>query len=211
MFCTFCDNRYLSIDFTSSLKDEINNIDSKLAVVSIAELQADPVIAKRSITLESQMIMSNDSDLLVHNPKCILIHSFKTKKKDGSLYDIVLATSSTTQAEWIRKTLVQRFTELSELKVLIKNPPYVSFDKEIDVECRSLIACAMGNDYWIGGQSGFGSVKANTLLQSALHSFPTNVIERRKYILKKIVSIEKGKISCEKTILAFSHVLKSHR
>ena len=66
------------------------------------------------------MIMSNDSDLFVHNPKCILIHSFKTKKKDGSLYDIVLATSSKSQAEWIRKSLVLRFAELAELKILIK-------------------------------------------------------------------------------------------
>lgn len=40
-------SRNLSTDFSSSLKVEIINIDSRLALISIAELQADNVFAKR--------------------------------------------------------------------------------------------------------------------------------------------------------------------
>ena len=71
-------------------------------------------------------------------------------------------------------------------------PPFVLFEKETDVECRSLIACAMGNDYWIGGQCGFGPAKANNLLQSTMQLFSSNIIERRNHIMKEIVSVVKS-------------------
>ena len=45
-----------------------------------ANLQADLVTAKRSVEGLSDIIMSNDSDLFLHNPQYVLIHKFKKKR-----------------------------------------------------------------------------------------------------------------------------------
>ena len=42
------------------------------------------------------------------------------------------------------------------------------FYKEKDVTCRSLIACAMGNDYWVNEQNKFSPAAADKIIEEGV-------------------------------------------
>ena len=170
-------------NFTESLGNHISSIDTPLAIFREAQLQADPVIARRYLKRESDLIISNDSDFFAHYPEITLIRKFVRKKRDGKLCSLILATASRRTAATITWILKARYDSFKDVQIF-SVPKFPVFDNENDAECRALIACAMGNDYWVGGQKKFGPAAAMELVKEAANI--GNCADRRIYILDKI-------------------------
>ena len=180
-------NRCLPADFIERVHSEIENLDSNLLELKLASLQADPILAKRSVDGISQVIMSNDCDLFVHNPKGILLYTFKYLKRTGTLTNIQLATCHNKTAIFISNCLKNRFINLSTKQLFI-DPKIPLFGQEKDPTSRCMIACAIGNDYWIGGQKDFGTTAGMELLNEVSNN--QNMMRYHQYLLTFVKTVE---------------------
>ena len=109
-----------------------------------SHLQADPVLTRRNIMDLSDVVWSNDSDLIVHNPCCVLIHSYSLPQS-GSIKNIILPTGHIRSAEMI-SNILNRHPQYRK-KPVFKPPKYPIFDIDLQVTSRALISCAIDNDY----------------------------------------------------------------
>ena len=122
-----------------------------------AQFQVDPLIAIRNVNGVSDLIWSNDSDFIAHNPQCILIKGHKVGR-DGIPYAIILGTGDVRITDKVTKILNAKFSKDFDRddSSLFTRPKFPIFEKESNYMCRALIACALGNDYWKDGQAGVG-------------------------------------------------------
>ena len=146
-------DRKLCSSFEDDLRSCISDSLSDHVAIKKANLQADPVLAKRNIEGLSEVIWSNDSDMIIHNPSCLLVHSCSVPLS-GSPKKIILATGNTHMAIFVTATL-SKYPNY-RAKPIFKIPSHPIFETKMTILSRELLACAVGNDYWIGGQKGFG-------------------------------------------------------
>jgi len=99
--------------------------------------------------------------------------------------------------------LWQRFPLILTQEIFVE-PESPVFEDEGDYLCRGIIACAIGNDYWEGGQPNFGAKKAMALKLGAKDI--ANVEERREYFLSEITkaATQKKGVGCKDSILSFA-------
>ena len=145
---TFSEQMYESI---------LNHNHSDLQYIKSKDFQADPIIAKRSIDGVSDVIWSSDSDFAVHNPNAILIKDFKYSRSSHNPDDIVLWTGNNSMVEKISALLKRRFPIFEQGADIFVAPKFPLFDSEPDYMCRAIIGCAIGCDFWEGGQIGVGA------------------------------------------------------
>ena len=139
-------SRNISTDFANELNLAVEEAQDEFITFKTAAIQADPLIAKRNINKKCDLVWSNDSDFIVHNPACMLVHSYKITAASGKLHKIILATGQKSAADTVSNALM-KFSELRG-KQIFKAPRSPIYDLGLDIISRSLLACAMGNDYW---------------------------------------------------------------
>lgn len=111
----------------------------------IAESQADPLIAKRSLHGDSSIVYSNDSDFLVHNPNCVQIFKSTINKNGTATKDFVLATGSKQSADNVQAILRKKYPDIYGNQVIfVEVAENKIFEHEPDFICRGLLACADG-------------------------------------------------------------------
>ena len=198
-------NTTLQSNFSNNLELLIENSHDVNITFHRAQFQADPLIARLNVQQKCNLVWSNDSDFLIHNPSAIIVNSFFLGKSAASPSKIVLATGTKVMADNISKYL-QRFPHLRN-KEIVQHPKYPIFDFDLNPESRCLIACAMGNDYWYSGQPGFGPKSA---LDVVNESIKVGREERSSFILNHIKDFNSSKkssksnyVQCSQTIMCF--------
>ena len=116
----------LPADFIDNIRLEIKNIQSELVHLKITSFEADPILARMSVRGNSNIVMSNNSDIFVHNSKTMLLHSFKHVKRSGPLTNIQLTMCNKETTIFIHACLKNRFINLSN-KTLFTVPSYPIF------------------------------------------------------------------------------------
>jgi hypothetical protein len=161
-------DRKLCSSFEDDLRSCISESLSDHVAIKKAQLQADPVLAKRNIEGLSEVIWSNDSDMIVHNPSCVLVHSCSVPLS-GSPKNIILATGNTHMSNIISATL-SKYPNY-RAKPVFKIPSHLIFETKMTILSRLLVACAIGNNYWMGGQKGFGFANAMKIVKTIKERF----------------------------------------
>ena len=193
--------------FSTDLEEAIGIYNHSEAKGSISlkktESQADPLIAKWSLDIISTAIISNDSDFLVHNPMCLQIFKWTLPRK-GEPTNIILATAHIDTVHSVTNILRSQYKSLDkeEIFCVCKCP---IFEIEENVHCRALVACAIGNDYWEGGQYKFGVVAALGVVKSAQKK--KNVSSRYKFYTDAIIGFatNRERIKYRKSIADFAN------
>ena len=178
-------NTTLPNDFTTQLYLAVTATDNDIVTLRKAEYQADPIIAKRSNEKMSDIIWSNDTDFIVHHPDCIIVNSYKLNTQDNVPSNLILATGTRSQAEYLSDILKNRFPIFSD-KNIFKIPSHPLFDLEDDIFCRVFLASAVGNDYWCGGQIDFGVAAAMKVKEKSRDI--ADSAERSQFVCEQILS-----------------------
>lgn len=102
--------RKLSSTFPQDVQDMLQGQSThKISIICSDKFQADPIIAQRSITRESDIIWSSDSDFSVHNPSSVQIKEFKFGSRSSHPTNIILSTACINMAKKISSIILSRF------------------------------------------------------------------------------------------------------
>ena len=123
-------NRKLPLTFNNDLQMCMAEAFSDCVTFQKSHLQADPVLARRNVMGLSDVVWSNDSDLIVHNPCCVLIHSYSLPQS-GPIKNIILATGHARSAEMI-SNILNRHPQYRD-KPVFKTPKQPLFDIDLQV------------------------------------------------------------------------------
>ena len=73
------------------------------------------------------------------------------------MYNLVLVTARESTADFINTILKEQFNKFLGIGHIFTPPKKPIFENEDDPLCCSLVVCAMGCDYLVGGQKGYGA------------------------------------------------------
>jgi hypothetical protein len=133
------------------ITSDFGELFAKKLTYMIAEFQADTVLAFRTVNKNNDIVISSDSDQVVHSGHdciCIKGYSLKDKNNKTNIDDISIFCSSKKTLEYICDVLNLPLTSSS-----IKIPKYPIMEYS-DIRFRCLIAIGIGCDVLIDGVPG---------------------------------------------------------
>ena len=145
--------------------------DGKIQKVKVGLFQADPLIARRAVERQSDVILGADTDFFVSiGPHCILIKDFEIKRVRGrqagniALMDLQQLQLGCSSAQ-MRDNIEQALDEEQRNKAVFVNARYPVLDEEV-IKLRALVAIILGSDVFIGGVTNIGAKKLYDKIKS---------------------------------------------